>query len=53
MYGPGYREVCQKGVEGVDTLQAAEPPCSVTNGPVKMDLESSVSGGLIYRNHHL
>ena len=20
---------CQKGVEGVDTLQAAEPPCSV------------------------
>ena len=22
----------QKGVEGVDTLQAAEPPCSVSNG---------------------
>ena len=26
----------QKGnVEGVDTLQAAEPPCSVSNGPIK------------------
>ena len=28
---------CQKGVEGVDTLQAAEPPCSVSNGPVKIN----------------
>ena len=27
---------CQKGEEGVDTLQAAEPPCSVSNGPGKM-----------------
>ena len=24
---------CQKGEEGVDTLQAAEPLCSVSNGP--------------------
>ena len=24
---------CQKGEEGVDTLQAAKPPCSVSNGP--------------------
>ena len=41
---------CQQiGVNGVDTLQAAEPPCSVTGGPVKMNLETSVSGGLIYK----
>ena len=25
---------CQNGVEGVETLQAAEPPCSVSNDPV-------------------
>ena len=25
---------CQKGEEGVDTLQAAKPPCSVSNGPL-------------------
>ena len=24
---------CQKDEEGVDTLQAAKPPCSVSNGP--------------------
>ena len=24
---------CQKGEEVVDTLQAAKPPCSVSNGP--------------------
>ena len=24
---------CQKVEEGVDTLQAAKPPCSVSNGP--------------------
>ena len=33
MYGPGYRLGCQKVEEGVDTLQAAKPPCSVSNGP--------------------
>ena len=38
---------CQKGV---DTLQAAEPPCSVSNGPVKINEKTSVSGGLIYKN---
>ena len=27
----------QKGVESVDTLQAAEPPCSVSNGSVKIN----------------
>ena len=26
---------CRKGERGVDTLQAAELPCSVSNGPVK------------------
>ena len=26
---------CRKGEGGVDTLQAAELPCSVSNGPVK------------------
>ena len=25
--------VCQKGEEDVDTLQAAKPTCSVSNGP--------------------
>ena len=40
---------CQKGEEGVDTLQAAEPPCSVSNAPVKINLKTSVSGGLIYK----
>ena len=24
---------CQKGEEDVDKLQAAKPPCSVSNGP--------------------
>ena len=44
---------CQKGEEeGVDTLQAAEPPCSVSNGPVKINLKTSVSGGLIYKTKH-
>ena len=40
---------CQKGEEGVDTLQAAEPPCSVSNGPVKTNLKTSVSAGLNYK----
>ena len=35
MYGPGYRWACRKGEGGVDTLQAAELPYSVNNGPVK------------------
>ena len=35
---------CQQGVEGVDTLQAAKPPCSVSNGPVKINWKTSVSG---------
>ena len=26
---------CQKGEEVVDTLQNANSPCSVTNGPLK------------------
>ena len=39
----------QQGVECVDTLQAAEPPCGVSNGPVKINLKTSVSGGLIYK----
>ena len=43
---------CQQGVEGVNTLQAAEPPCSVSNGPVKINLTTSVSGGLIYKTEH-
>ena len=43
---------CQKSVEGVDTLQAAEPPCSASNGPVKINLKTSVSGGLIYKTKH-
>ena len=43
---------CQKGEEGVDTLQAAEPPCCVSNGPVKINLKTSVSGGLIYKIKH-
>ena len=33
---------CQKDEEGVDTLQAAEPPCSVSNGPVKINLKTQV-----------
>ena len=43
---------CQKAEEGVDTLQAAEPPCNVSNGPVKIYLNTSVSGGLIYKIKH-
>ena len=42
---------CQKGEEGLDTLQAAEPPCSVSNGPVKINIKTSVSGGLIYKSN--
>ena len=41
----------QKHEEGVDTLQAAEPPCSVSNGPVKINLKTSVSGGLIHKQN--
>ena len=47
--GPGYRGDCQKGEEGVDTLQAAEPPCSVSNGAVKINLKTSLNGGLNYK----
>ena len=52
MYGPGYRRAYENSEEGVDKLQAAEPPCSVSNGPVKITLKTSVSGGLIYRTKH-
>ena len=38
----------QKGVEGGDTLQAVEPPCSVSNAPVKINLKTSISERLIY-----
>ena len=34
----------QKRVKGVDTLQAATPPCSVTTGPVKIKSKNSVRG---------
>ena len=44
---------CQNGVEGVETLQAAEPPCSVSNGPVKINVKTSASGGLIYKKHQI
>ena len=40
---------CQKGEESVVTLQAAEPSCSVNNCPEKINLKTSVSGGLIYK----
>ena len=43
---------CQKGEEGVDTLQAGEPPFSVSNGPVKINLKTSVSGGIIHKIKH-
>ena len=43
---------CQKGEEGVNTLQAVEPPCSVSNSPVKTNLKTSVSGGLIHKTKH-
>ena len=43
---------CQKGEAGVDTLQAAEPACSVSNGPVKINLKTSVSGRVIYKIKH-
>ena len=43
---------CQKGEEDVDTLQAAERPCSVSNGPVKINLKTCVGGGLIYKTKH-
>ena len=52
MYGQGYRGGLSKLEEGVDTLQAAEPPCSVSNGPVKINLKISVTGGLIYKMKH-
>ena len=41
---------CQKGVDGVITLQAAEPPCSVSNNPVDLNLKNSVSG--IYKTKY-
>ena len=41
MYGPGYKGAFRKGEGGVDTLQAAELPCSVSNGPVNK-LKTSV-----------
>ena len=41
-----------KDVEGVETLQAAEPPCSVSNGPVKINVKTSVSEALIYKPKH-
>ena len=43
---------CQNGVEGVETLQTAEPPCSVSNGPVEINVKTSASGGLIYKTKH-
>ena len=42
----------EKDVEGVETLQAAEPPCSVSNGPVKINVKTSVSEALIYKTKH-
>ena len=42
---------CQKSLEGVDTLQAVEAPCSVSNGPVKISLKTSVNGGLIRKKN--
>ena len=42
----------QKGVEGVHTLQAAEPPCIVSNAPVKINLKTSVSERLIFKTKH-
>ena len=36
----------------LDQFEPAEPPCSVSNGPGKMYLKSSVSGGLLYRTKH-
>ena len=33
VYGQDTEWSCQKGEEVVDTLQAAKPPCSVSNGP--------------------
>ena len=52
MYGPGYRGGLSNNVEGVETLQAAEPPCSVSNGPMKINVKTSASGGLIYKTKH-
>ena len=52
MYGPGYRGGCQKGVEGVDTLQAAEPPYSVSNGPIKTNSENIGKWRMIYKIGH-
>ena len=48
---PYYGSLSQS-VEGVDTLQAAEPPCSVCNGPVKINLKTLVTGGLIYKTKY-
>ena len=38
------KRACLQRVEGVDTLQAAEPSCSVSYGPMKRSLKTSVSG---------
>ena len=39
----------RRGWCGVDTLQAAEPPYSVSDGPVEINLRpSAANGGLIY-----
>ena len=36
-------------LNGVDTLQAAKRPCSVSDGPVEIKLETLASGGQIYK----
>ena len=43
---------CQKCVEGVYTLQAAEPPWSVSNSAAKINEKTSVGGGLSYKTNH-
>ena len=42
----------QIGVDSVNTAQAAEPPCSVCEGPVDINLKTSESGSLIYKIKH-
>ena len=40
------KEACQQiDVDSLDTLHAAELRCSVSDGPVKINLETSASGG--------
>ena len=40
----GVGVACQQiDVDGVDTLQAVEPPCNVSNGPPKDELGNLVS----------